>query len=35
MTIIIIIIHSLYSKGFLKDPVTLYNNGNINIKSLE
>ena len=36
MTIIIIlIIHCLYSSGLLKDPVALYNIGNINMKSFE
>ena len=32
--IIIIIIHNLYSAALLKDPAALYNNGNVNIKSV-
>ena len=32
--IIIIIIHNLYSAALLKDPAALYNNDNINIKSV-
>ena len=30
----IIIIHNLYSAALLKDPAALYNNGNVNIKSV-
>ena len=29
-----IIIHNLYSAALLKDPAALYNNGNVNIKSI-
>ena len=32
--IIIIIIHNLYSAALLKDPAALYNNDNVNIKSV-
>ena len=32
--IIIIIIHNLYSAALLKDPAAVYNNGNVNIKSV-
>ena len=32
--IIVIIIHNLYSAALLKDPAALYNNDNVNIKSV-
>ena len=32
--IIIIIVHNLYSAALLKDPAALYNNDNVNIKSV-
>ena len=33
-SVIIIIIHNLYSAALLKDPAALYNNDNVNIKSV-
>ena len=32
--VIMIIIHNLYSAALLKDPAALYNNDNVNIKSV-